>query len=231
MNPVTFLMRMRMKGSAVGHLQAALQRLVDRDKIVLDGGAARRKLLAALQREHSKQSYGKATGRTVATFQKAQRLEPNGTVDEATANALNRMLDELSSTGGAQFECLVEGTISLSDGSPGGELKVSVFDRDLRTEQLLGQSITGRDGSYQIQYSAAAFAKAEAGSADLVVKVFDAGGSLLAASPVLFNAPPAAVVNITIPAAVRPRTSIFGGAGNALGSVLNGSTERKADQR
>ena len=66
----------------------------------------------------------------------------------------------------------------------------------------------------------AKFLKAEKGSADLVVKVFAADGSLLAASPVLFNAPPSAEVDITIPAEVRQPPSLFEKIGQALEPLL-----------
>src|SRR5262245_61717422 len=101
----------------------------------------------------------------------------------------------------------VKGAVRLADGSPAVAIQVSAFDRDLRAEQLLGQSTTGRDGSYRIQYSGDAFAKAEAGGADLVVKAFAADGSLLASSPVLFNAKPSAEIDLAIPAeALLPPT-------------------------
>src|SRR5688572_26626405 len=38
----------------------------------------------------------------------------------------------------------VKGTVRLADGSPVAGIKVSAFDRDLRGEQLLGQSQTNR---------------------------------------------------------------------------------------
>jgi Tc toxin complex TcA C-terminal TcB-binding domain/Neuraminidase-like domain len=103
----------------------------------------------------------------------------------------------------------VKGTVRLSDGSPAVGIKVFAFDRDLRTEQLLGQSQTKRDGSYLIQSNADAFSEAETGSADLVVKAFAANGSLLAASRVLFNAPPSAIVDVTIPAEVLQPSTLF----------------------
>src|SRR2546428_6080179 len=83
----------------------------------------------------------------------------------------------------------VYGTLRLADGSPAARLKVSAFDRDLRAEEHLGDAQTDKEGAYRIEYSAGQFAASEAGSADLVVKVFGSDGALLAASPVLFNAP------------------------------------------
>ena len=105
-----------------------------------------------------------------------------------------------NTSSGTNQEYAVKGTVRFADSSPATKLKLSAFDRDLRSEQALGQSQTDRQGLYEIQYSARQFLKAEKGNADLVVKAFAADGSLLAASPVLFNAPPSAEVDLTIPA-------------------------------
>src|SRR5438552_11521970 len=114
----------------------------------------------------------------------------------------------------------VHGTIRFADGSPAGGLLVFVAERDLRSEQALGQIATGGDGSYGIQYDASAFADADSGSADLVVRAHAADGSLLAASPVLFNAPASAVVDLIIPAEMLPPPSRFEAVGRALEPLL-----------
>jgi hypothetical protein len=113
------------------------------------------------------------------------------------------------STSGPTQLCEVKGTVRLSDDSPAFGVKVSAFDRDLRDEQLLGRTRTDAKGFYAIQYSAEKFQKREKGGADLVVKAFSANGSLLAASPVLFKAPPSAVIDVTIPAEVRQTPTLF----------------------
>jgi hypothetical protein len=114
----------------------------------------------------------------------------------------------------------VKGTVHLADGSPATGLKVSAFDRDLRSEQKLGQSQTDKQGFYQIRYSSRQFLKAEKGSADLVVKAFATDGSLLATSPVLFNAPSVAEVNLTIPAEVLEPPTLFEKLGQAVAPLL-----------
>jgi hypothetical protein len=105
----------------------------------------------------------------------------------------------INSTSGPNQSTEVKGTVRLADGSPVAGIKVSAFDRDLRTEQLLGQSQSKRDGSYLIQYSADAFAKAETGSAGLVVKAFATDGSLLASFPVLLKARSSRTIDVMIP--------------------------------
>src|SRR4030095_12292739 len=97
---------------------------------------------------------------------------------------------------------------------------VSTFDRDLRREQALGQSQTNNQGFYQIQYFARQLRRREKGSADLVVKVFAADGSLLVASPVLFNAPPHAEVDVTIPAEALQPPTLFEKVAQALAPLL-----------
>jgi hypothetical protein len=116
----------------------------------------------------------------------------------------------------------VKGTIRLANSSPARGIKVSAFDRDLRAEQLLGQSETDAAGFYYIQYSAGTFAKSETGSADLVVKAFALDGSVLAASAVLFNAPRSAVIDVTISAQVWQSPTLFETVGQAVKPLLDG---------
>ncbi|MHC1764914.1 MAG: hypothetical protein AB9869_11530 [Verrucomicrobiia bacterium] len=200
MNRITFPLRSGMQSQRVGELQAALQLLLDRGVILPRDERARRELSAALEREQAEQTYSNATLKAVGVFQEERQLGGRGEVDEPTANALNRFVDRLSDSGGEKPEFVVKGTVRLSDESPVVGFKVSAFDRDIRTEQELGQSKTDKQGLYQIGYSARQFLKADKGSADLVVKAFADDGSLLAASTVLFNAPTVAEVNLKVPA-------------------------------
>jgi hypothetical protein len=55
----------------------------------------------------------------------------------------------------------VRGQIRHSDGSILLGKTVRAFDRDLRTEQLLGENETNSEGRYEIQYSADQFSQAE----------------------------------------------------------------------
>ena len=92
----------------------------------------------------------------------------------------------------------VSGLVRFADGIPASRTKVAAFDRDLRSEQLLGEAYTDRNGTYRIEYSQSQFLNLERGTADLVVKALDADGSILVASPVLFNAPEDATIDLTI---------------------------------
>ncbi|MGH8613061.1 MAG: hypothetical protein ACREYF_13855 [Gammaproteobacteria bacterium] len=93
--------------------------------------------------------------------------------------------------------------------------KIQVFDKDLRTEQLLGEAVTNVEGTYQINYTGEQFRRAEKGTADLFFRIFDPtgaqlqsdiefNGQLLRQPPneppiIIFNAPIQATVNFNNP--------------------------------
>ncbi|MDP2621002.1 MAG: neuraminidase-like domain-containing protein [Hyphomicrobiales bacterium] len=82
----------------------------------------------------------------------------------------------------------VFGTVRNELGELLSDATVQAFDRDLRREQVLG-SVKARAGRYEIRYTRSRFAKAEKGSADLVMKVLGPDGNELYKTPVQFNAP------------------------------------------
>ena len=93
---------------------------------------------------------------------------------------------------------VVRGLVAGANGIEPAGLVVRAFDRDLRSEERLGESAVGERGEYEITYTPRAFGRAEHATADLLVRVFDARGELLGSSGTLFNAPPEATVNITL---------------------------------
>src|SRR5687768_8460707 len=101
---------------------------------------------------------------------------------------------------GASQTYRVVGVVRFADGSPAPRMQVTAVDRDLRNEQPLGESQTDERGVYRLEYAQRQFLNRERGTADLVVKVLAADGSVLAASPTLFNAPSEATVDLAIPA-------------------------------
>jgi hypothetical protein len=119
-------------------------------------------------------------------------------------------------------EWIVKGTVHLSDGSPAAGVSVIAYDRDLRSEETLGQSQSDRQGLYLISYAPELIRKAEKGRTDLVVKAFGAEGRLLAASSILFNAPAEAVVDLTIAAERLAPPDLFAKIEQALKPLLEG---------
>ncbi len=114
----------------------------------------------------------------------------------------------------------VKGQVIYADGFPAAGMAIAAFDRDLRAEQPLGRSRTDKQGHYQIQYDAEQFMYPEVGGADLVIKAFATEDKPLAVSEVLFNAPPVAEVNLTIPAEAQPAPPLFEKIGNAVAPLL-----------
>ncbi|MGH9871288.1 MAG: neuraminidase-like domain-containing protein [Pyrinomonadaceae bacterium] len=203
MNNITFPLKLRMQGPEVGNLQAALRLLIDRS-IILQHDEISPLVLVALTREQSAQTYGDATRMVVRAFQEERQLTASGEVDEATAYELNRLLDELIASSEQQPTHLVRGTVRLFDNSPGAGITVTAVDLDLRHKEELGKTQTDKSGAYEIHYSAHQFRRAEKGNADLVVTAFGADGAELATSPILFNAPSVAEIDLVIPAEKLP---------------------------
>jgi hypothetical protein len=93
---------------------------------------------------------------------------------------------------------IVRGTVKRPDGAPVAGAIVKAYDKDLRKEQLLGESKTDRTGQYEIRYSPARFSRAEKKSADLIVRVYTDNAGVLAESAIVFNAREVETVDIVV---------------------------------
>src|SRR4029079_10664223 len=92
---------------------------------------------------------------------------------------------------------VVQGTVRYVNGDVfAGTVKA--FDKDLRHEQELGTATTDVAGAYKITYGASAFGTAELRTADLVVRALKADGSILAESPIVFNAGSVEIIDLII---------------------------------
>lgn len=107
----------------------------------------------------------------------------------------------------------VYGTVTDAQGIPVSNILIRAFDRDLRTEELLGERLTDDAGKYEIPYDPASFKRAEKRSADLSVKAYDASGKQLlyeqTIDQITFNAPREKRVDIIIRVAVKPLENEF----------------------
>jgi hypothetical protein len=112
---------------------------------------------------------------------------------------------------------VVSGHVTWPDGRPAVGVAVRAYDEDLRADQPLGayapsfqeDTRTDASGAYTIAYSQAQFATAEIESADLIVRVLDADGSVVASSPTVFNAPQKQTVDVTIAGRVTGQPSEY----------------------
>ena len=104
---------------------------------------------------------------------------------------------------------MVKGLVK-ANGAPLVCARVQVYDKDLRTEQLLGEAITNTDGYYEVPYTADQFRRAEKRTGDLTFRVFSQEGIAVEVSDVivgeaslpepkvLFNAPAEVWANLVV---------------------------------
>ncbi len=105
-------------------------------------------------------------------------------------------------------ENLVFGRVVDRSNQPLANLIVQAYDRDMRSEELLGEYVTDRDGKYEIGWSHSQLSGRERKTADLAIKVFtrEKKTPLFASAmdAVRFNASHREEINITIATAVQP---------------------------
>src|SRR5438309_756488 len=81
---------------------------------------------------------------------------------------------------------------------------VKAFDKDIRSEQLLGETKTNEQGYHEIFYMQEQFAVTDKQAADVLVRVYDAAEgkenapTVLKESPVYYNAPAQLQVDISL---------------------------------
>ncbi len=116
----------------------------------------------------------------------------------------------------------VQGQISWSNHRPVANALVRAYDKDLRRETELGKATTDAAGHYEIQYTAAQLGHAGKSGADLIVRVLDREGKVLAASPVIFSAESEATVDLTLEGAAPTDLSEYERLVNDLTPMLQG---------
>ena len=90
----------------------------------------------------------------------------------------------------------VRGMVRIRDGrSIPSDLRAVVSDIDLTAEQPLGAIELPPDGHFVVPYIVDSFSADEAGTADIVVRVVDASGKVLAQSREYTNAPDELVID------------------------------------
>jgi hypothetical protein len=140
--------------------------------------------------------FGQGTRDAVYTLQGQHRLERTGIVDERTAVLINQLVEDEHPQ--PDKPLVVRGTIVYADGKAFNEGLVRAYDKDLRREELLGESETDGQGRYEIHYGPVQFSRAEKDSADLLVRAMSRKGEEVAHSPILFNAQPEETIDLTV---------------------------------
>ena len=95
---------------------------------------------------------------------------------------------------------MVQGYIHVADGKPAAKVFVRAVDKDRRGETPLGETSTDEQGHYEIRYTEEQFRRSasEKGGADLIVRVLDAGGTIIASSPKINSAKPDETIDVVI---------------------------------
>lgn len=202
MNKIIFPLKRRMQGPTVADLQDALKLLLDRGALLASDEAARQELSEALQRERAEQTFGGATSKLMGWFQEERRLQPTGEVDEATAMALNALLNEggLLDQAAASQSHVVSGQVLREDGLPVQGVQARAFHEPARGAIRLGEDTTDAEGRYTIRYELLPGVD----GINLRVSVMDDDGELLQSSAVIRNAKPLEIVDLTLPMARKP---------------------------
>jgi Tc toxin complex TcA C-terminal TcB-binding domain/Neuraminidase-like domain len=105
-------------------------------------------------------------------------------------------------------ENVVFGRVSDTQDRPLPNLVVQALDKDMRSEELLAESITDRDGKYEITWLHSQLSGRDRKEADIFIKVFTREKKALLyvsdIDAVRFNAAPREEINITIEMAIQP---------------------------
>ena len=183
MKEIIFPLKPQMKRPEVSHLQQGL--------ILLGSQIA--------EPETANQRYGASTRAAVRQFQTAQGLPAMGVVDEATAGRLNSLLAERgvldSETPGpvsvanaeppTTTSAVVRGRLTRADGQPVARITIRAFDKELRSEKLLGETVTSDAGAYAITYTSNQLSRPDKTRADLIVRAFDDGQEVAMSEPII----------------------------------------------
>jgi hypothetical protein len=98
----------------------------------------------------------------------------------------------------------VFGTVRGDLQQPLAGVPVRAFDKDIRSEQLLGETKTNPQGYYEIYYTLQQFAITDLQAADVLVRTYTPNGTVQKESSVYYNAPQSLQVDINLSA--RPYT-------------------------
>jgi hypothetical protein len=198
MNRITFPLKRQMQGAAVADLQDALQALLERGVLLGSDEAAPQDLSEALKRERVAQAYGSATFKLAGLFQRARALPSSGEIDEATAKALNELLQQfglLDAPPAAGSGRVVSGTVRREDGLPMNTVPVRAAHETGNGAIRLGEDATDAQGRYTIRYEPLPGIE----SIELRVTALGERGEPLQASDVTRNAKPLELIDLTLP--------------------------------
>jgi peptidoglycan hydrolase-like protein with peptidoglycan-binding domain len=117
------------------------------------------------QAEMRESSFREGTQQAVKLFQERLGLERTGVADRRTAELINKESDRRTK------KFIVRGQVLRGDRRPLRAVSVRMCDRDLRSQEELGETRTDAEGRFELSYFADKFTRAEKGSADLLFEL------------------------------------------------------------
>ncbi|MGM8898924.1 MULTISPECIES: ribosomal protein L7/L12 [unclassified Psychrobacter] len=111
---------------------------------------------------------------------------------------------------------LVTGKVSLANGKPASGVLIRAYDKDLRSEQYLGEASISSTGDYAISYKQEQFSRSEKNNTDLLLRVFNEVGIELALKTkikdepdIFFNSPKKMDIDLQLEASAAVKASEY----------------------
>jgi hypothetical protein len=190
--------------------------------------------------ERDRKSFGASTAAAVIKLQALAGVEQSGAVDDNTIAVVSFALDRLGiAPGGDGFVAAaapasVRGKVTDAEGLPLAKAKVVAFDCEMRTSKPVGQGRTDQQGDYRIGYDAKKLLHGHK-LADLRVEVQDTTGKVLLSSPITFNAPRQAKIDLALGGPDHSNPSEFSATASTvtplLGKLTPAELEESAEHR
>ncbi len=163
--------------------------------------------------ERDEKQFGISTAAAVRKLQALSALQQTGAVDASTKLVISTALDRLGvriSSNGAPIVIndgySVEGHVTNLDGEPMPTATVVALNVNLRSSKELQRAVTDATGFYHISYTTDAFSPGR-GAADLQVELLNGGGPAIFTSPITFNAPRQAIIDLALGGPQREQPS------------------------
>ena len=148
MKLITFPLKPGDNNSDVANLKAALQLLIEKQRIPTTDGAD---LIDLMNRETG---YSDGTDKTVRLFQHSQHVPLTGIVDEQTAQIFNHILTELGAiTDEVDNQGRIGGYVYLDFGIPAPNIKLRLYTKGFAgNDKIVTEVSTNEQGKYEFTF-------------------------------------------------------------------------------
>lgn len=215
------VIRLNMKGEDVKRLQAALEKLgytIENERGHY--GAHTRDIILAVQADAGIEQSGEVDAATLAAIKsRAEQTSAEDEDEDEDDGECNRhrhrrgeghergrgeghrrdseRCDEEEAEPEEDFRYL-RGQVRDAEGETAVGVLVKAFDKDMRSEEPLGEARSDLCGFYEIKYKKEQFSRAEKRHADLIVRLYDETDAVTSESTVHFNALVLEVIDLMV---------------------------------